>query len=267
MPRPPNVLLSFLASELRRDGDGDTGCDGDTGDNGDRGCVGELAVLPVFFLVARGGGMDTISGAIGGDGDSDSDSDSDGLGAARRALCLALPEYTDGVSASVSLVLSDTSFVLTASSAYSSRSVMVDEVGAPESRFHSSPCDRGVSRGVRKMGCWSWGGGAKSGGMMTMGDETGEDGNLGEARPVVVVVVVAVVVDEDEVAVEAAVDVVRVDGVRVMRRGFRGGGRGIGGSACLVCSYRSATRLVSSRKGVRRTAAVGLPRWRTLPNF
>jgi hypothetical protein len=33
-----------------------------------------------------------------------------------------------------------------------------------------------------------------------------------------------------------AVDDVVVDGDRVSRRGFLGGGSGIGGSACLVCS-------------------------------
>jgi hypothetical protein len=63
-----------------------------------------------------------------------------------------------------------------------------------------------------------------------------------------------------------AVEVVNVDGGRLRRRGFRGGGKGMGGSACLVCSYRSATRPVSSRKGVRRAAA-GFALWRTLANF
>lgn len=51
----------------------------------------------------------------------------------------------------------------------------------------------------------------------------------------------------------------------IMRRGFLGGGRGMGGSACFVCSYRSATRLLSSRKGASR--ADGLDLWRTLATF
>lgn len=65
----------------------------------------------------------------------------------------------------------------------------------------------------------------------------------------------------------AAVEDVNVDGVRTRRRGFRGGGRGMGSSACLVSSYRSATRPVSSRKGARRADVADLPLWRTLPNF
>jgi hypothetical protein len=64
-----------------------------------------------------------------------------------------------------------------------------------------------------------------------------------------------------------AVEYVIVDWVRARRRGFRGGGRGMGSSACLVSSYRSATKPVSSRKGARRADAADLPLWRTLPNF
>jgi hypothetical protein len=52
---------------------------------------------------------------------------------------------------------------------------------------------------------------------------------------------------------------------RAARRGSFGGGMGIGGSACLVCSYRSATSPVSSRNGVRRCVADR--RRRKLPNF
>ena len=51
----------------------------------------------------------------------------------------------------------------------------------------------------------------------------------------------------------------------VVLRGFLGGGRGIGGSACLVCSYRSAIRPESSRKVASRAAGRDL--WRTLGNF
>jgi hypothetical protein len=41
---------------------------------------------------------------------------------------------------------------------------------------------------------------------------------------------------------------------RLLRKGERGGGMGMGGSAWTVWSYRKAIRLVSSRKG---TSAVG----------
>ncbi len=62
------------------------------------------------------------------------------------------------------------------------------------------------------------------------------------------------------------VEVERMENGReaAIRRGFLGG-RGIGGSACLVCSYRNATRLVSSRNGAMR--ATGLVLYRTLANF
>ena len=74
---------------------------------------------------------------------------------------------------------------------------------------------------------------------------------MGEMRVLLVVVVV-------EGLVEAARD---------SRRGFRGGGRGIGGSACFVCSYRSATRTVSSRKGTSLVVVLPLPLWRTAAIF
>jgi len=55
------------------------------------------------------------------------------------------------------------------------------------------------------------------------------------------------------------------DSRRVDRRGLRGGGSGMGGSACFVCSYRKATSTVSSRNGASRVAGRDL--WRTLANF
>lgn len=61
------------------------------------------------------------------------------------------------------------------------------------------------------------------------------------------------------------VAVVTDDRGRIPRRGFLGGGNGIGGSACLVCSYRKATRLVSSLNGAIRPA--GLVLWLTLANL
>jgi hypothetical protein len=77
---------------------------------------------------------------------------------------------------------------------------------------------------------------------------------MGEMSVLLVVVVVIVV----DVLVEAARD---------SRRGFRGGGRGIGGSACFVCSYRSATRTVSSRKGTSLVVVLPLPLWRAAAIF
>ena len=258
----PNVLLSFLTSEVRRVGVGGVDGDGDVGSVGDGGCVdhcvGELAALSDDnFLTATatttsGGGIDTVSGGGGDVG-----------GATRPTSRLALlVEYTDGVSAMSSD--NDINFVLTGSSAYSSRRVTVDEVGAPESRFLSGPCRRGVTLGLRNSGCCSCGGAGVGGGMTTMGDDLGLGLEVVEA-----VEALRVVEAVQAVQLVRAVEVVIVDGVRVMvmRRGFRGGGRGIGGSACLVCSYRSATKLLSSRKGVRRVAPVGFPELRKLANF
>ncbi len=239
---------------------GDVGSAGDLDDVGDSGCVGhcvgELAALSDDFLTATatssGGGIDTVSG--GGDG-------VDGATRPTSRLVLSV-EYTDGVSAMSSD--NDINFVSTGSSASSSCSVTVDEVGAPESRFLSDPCVRGVTLGLRKSGCCSFGG-AEVGGGMTMGDDLGLGLEVVEA--VEVLRALRVVEAVQAVQLVRAVEDVSVDGVRVMRRGFRGGGRGIGGSACLVCSYRSATRLLSSRKGVRRVVPAGLPGLRTLANF
>lgn len=58
------------------------------------------------------------------------------------------------------------------------------------------------------------------------------------------------------------------DADRKLRRGFRGGGAGvgfvasmrIGGSACLVCSYRSPIKLVSSLNEEMRVVCFGLKR-------
>jgi len=41
----------------------------------------------------------------------------------------------------------------------------------------------------------------------------------------------------------------------------------MGGSPCFVCSYRSATRPESSRKGLRARRATGRPLWRTVTCF
>ena len=58
--------------------------------------------------------------------------------------------------------------------------------------------------------------------------------------------------------------VVEKRAVAVIRKGFLGGGRGIGGSACFVCSYRSAIRSVSSLEDDRRVPCLVL--WRILVN-
>ena len=120
--------------------------------------------------------------------------------------------------------------------------VAEDAVGArPESRFHLSSltCEADWER---NRGCSSLGGAADGGGRTMTGE------------PVVVVAVV----------VEAAV-VVTAERGRAIRRGFLGGGSRIGGSACLVCSYRRETRALSSRKdGIR---VGGLDLGLTLANF
>ncbi len=58
---------------------------------------------------------------------------------------------------------------------------------------------------------------------------------------------------------------VRVEQGRRLRRGLRGGGRGMGGLACFVCSYLKAMRPVSSLNGLIRAA--GRPLERKLLDF
>lgn len=53
---------------------------------------------------------------------------------------------------------------------------------------------------------------------------------------------------------------VMVEQGRKARRGFLGGGRGMGGVACFVSSYRTPTRLVSSLNGPMRAAGRALAR-------
>lgn len=53
---------------------------------------------------------------------------------------------------------------------------------------------------------------------------------------------------------------VTVETGRKVRRGFRGGGRGMGGLACFVCSYLKAMRPVSSLNGLIRAAGRALER-------
>lgn len=230
--------------------------------------------------VSRPGGFDLDDFDFDDNSEGDNGCDCD-TGCATAAVCDGRPrgtaissrpgEYTDGTSATMSSSSNSLWPRLSGSaSAHSSRSVTVDDVGAPESRFHSwdrlrwcdDDCrlrvvlellvvvvvlDLVLMLVVRKKGCSSTGGG---GGTTTTGD-------VGALRALLLR------------AVGAVEAVVADDGARLMRRGSRGGGRGIGGSACLVCSYRSATSPVSSRKGVSRVVVppAGRPRWwRMLPN-
>lgn len=57
----------------------------------------------------------------------------------------------------------------------------------------------------------------------------------------------------------ALFDVTIEDG-RKARRGFRVGGRGIGGLACFVCSYLKAMRPLSSLNGLMRAGGPALER-------
>ena len=96
---------------------------------------------------------------------------------------------------------------------------------SPESLFHGPSAERVVPR-LRNSGCSSCGGGGKGGGTTTRG------------------------VSETEGLM--------VEGGRGAFGRLLGAGRGIGSSACFVCSYRTPTRFVSSRNGVMRATGLVL---------